>query len=116
MTKNQTQNEPTTKPERKPGPDMMRVASLAGVLALVIISFLIWRSIDRIQTGLDTRLDQIDKRLVDVAGKLNSAAPRNVPARRGPDPTRVYPINTAGAPSKGPAGAIVTIAEFSDFQ
>jgi hypothetical protein len=94
----------------------MRLATLAGILALVTISFLIWRSIDRIQTGLDSRLGQIEKRLVDVAGKMETAAARTPPVRRGPDPNRVYTINTAGAPVKGPAGAPITIAEFSDFQ
>ena len=38
------------------------------------------------------------------------------PPRRGPDPNRVYRIKTAGSPTKGPASAAVTIAEFSDFQ
>ena len=116
QSRKQTQNEPGVKADQKLGLDIMRFATLAGVLALVAISFLIWRSIEQIQTGMDGRLIQIEKRLVDVAGKMDSASAKNPPARRGPDPNLVYALNTSGAPVKGPAGAAVTIVEFSDFQ
>lgn len=33
-----------------------------------------------------------------------------------PDPNQVYQIDIAGAPSRGPAAAPVTIVEFSDYQ
>lgn len=35
---------------------------------------------------------------------------------RGPDPDRVYAIDTASSPSKGPESAKVTVVEFLDFQ
>ena len=115
MTKNQTPKEPVVKAERKPGPDALRLATFAGIVALVTISFFIWRSIDQIQIGLDGRLNSIEKQLDKIAENRAPAAANNAP-RRGPDPNRVYTINTAGAPVLGPAIAAITIAEFSDFQ
>ena len=44
------------------------------------------------------------------------AATRAIPPRQGPDPDKVYPVKTGGAPSKGRTGAPIVIAEFSDFQ
>jgi hypothetical protein len=94
----------------------VRLATLAGVAILLALSFWIWRSIDRMQTGVDSRLSQIESRLAQVSGKVDTVTAQNQPPRRGPDPNRVYTINTIGSPEKGPAGAPITIAEFSDFQ
>ena len=120
MAKNQsgtrTPKEPGVILEEKPRIDVVRLATLGGIVALVVISFLIWRSIDSIQTILDSRLVQIDNRVAQLSNRMNSAVAQNQPQQRGPDPSRVYAINTAGAPFKGPAGAPITIAEFSDFQ
>ena len=92
---------------------MLGTLTLAGVVAVLMISFSNYREIDRIQSSLDTKLTQIENRITEVANRAPAAAQ---PARRGPDPNRVYQIKSAGAPSKGPAKAAVTIAEFSDFQ
>lgn len=96
----------------------MAIATLAGVMAVLAISFSNWREIDGIEDGLDRRLDQIESRLGEMAQKMDNlpaqAAQRNRP--RGPDPNKVYTIKTAGAPVLGPPSAAVTIAEFSDFQ
>ena len=52
-----------------------------------------------------------------VSGKVDTVVARSQPPQqRGPDPNRVYTINTVGSPIKGLVGAPVTIAEFSDFQ
>jgi protein-disulfide isomerase len=114
--KTQPQNESGEKIEHKFELDVVRVISLCGILALVAISFLIWRSIDQFQTSLDTRLSQIEDQLAEAAAKAAAPAVQKQPTRRGPDPNRVYTLNTAGAPAKGPAGAPITIVEFSDFQ
>ena len=120
MTKNQprnaTQNEPGPKAAKKPRPDGMRLATLAGVVALLAISIWNWRSLSQIQTGMDSRLSQIESRLGQVSGKVETVAAQLQPARRGPDPNRVYTINTVGAPVKGSPAAPITVAEFSDFQ
>lgn len=120
MTKNlsrdQALNGPSEKRLRKPGRDGVRLATFGGVLALLVISLWNWRSINRIQSGLDSRLGRIESRLSQVSGKVDTVAAQIQPPRRGPDPNRVYTINTLGAPAKGPIGAPVTIAEFSDFQ
>ena len=114
-SKDHAPNEPA-KPARKPGIDVVRLATLGGVVALLAVSLWNGRLINRIQTGLDSRLGQIESRLGQVSGKVDTFAAQVQPARRGPDPNRAYTINTVGAPVKGPAGAPITIAEFSDFQ
>ena len=92
----------------------MGLATLGGMVVLLMISFSNMREMGRIRTSLDNRLDQINNQIDQVAGKVDGVAAR--PPRRGPDPNRVYRIKTAGAPVKGAARAPITIAEFSDFQ
>jgi hypothetical protein len=95
----------------------MALATLGGVMLVLMISFANWREIDGIEESLDRRLGQIDKRMTEIAAKVDRpSAPAVQPARSGPDPKKVYPIKTAGSPARGPAKAAVTIAEFSDFQ
>ena len=96
----------------------MALFTLGGVVAVLVISFSNWREIDGIQTSLEGKLGQIDGSIAQLAQKVDSipSGAAAQPARRGPDPSRVYQIKTAGAPTKGPASAAVTIAEFSDFQ
>jgi hypothetical protein len=115
-SKNQTQQEPGRKPPREFGADLIRLATLIGIVALLAASFLIWRSVDQVRKGLDGRLTKIENQLAQVSGKVDTAIARNQPQQRGPDPNRVYTINAAGSPAQGPAGAPVVIAEFSDFQ
>src|SRR5438132_11385658 len=43
----------------------------------------------------------------------NPAAPARL---SGPDPNKVYAVNTEDAPFEGPKSAAITIVEFSDFQ
>jgi hypothetical protein len=96
------------------GLDSLGLATLAAVVAVLVISFSSWRDVERIDRGLGERLSRLEERLDDVATRMERAAAPA--AQRGPDPNRVYTIQTASAPVRGPVGAPVTIAEFSDFQ
>ena len=101
------QGEPQKEHAAPPGVDTLALATLAGVVAVLIVSFASWRDISRI----DRRLGELEARMDQV----DSRAPVSVP-HRGPDPNLVYTVKTDGAPSRGHASAPVTIAEFSDFQ
>ncbi len=116
-------NEPQAPPPAPRGVDSVGLAPLGGVVAVLMISFANMRSIDRVQANLDSRLNQIAAQGTAAAPTVQAQAqPAAQPAqqppprRSGPDPDRVYEIQTANAPSKGPARAPVVIAEFSDFQ
>jgi len=93
-------------------PGIVSGATLAGVAVLVLLSYMNWQETREVQRTVEARLTQMDERLV----ALSNRAPAAAPAQRGPDPSRVYSVKTDGAPVKGPQGAPVTIAEFSDFQ
>lgn len=109
---------PTGRPASSRGGQGLAVATLVAVVGVLVISLANWREIDGIEAKLDTRLGELETRLTQVSAKVDELPKQAAqPApRRGPDPDRVYAINTAGAPSKGPANAPITIAEFSDFQ
>jgi hypothetical protein len=87
------------------------------VVVVLMLSFSNYRELDQVQEALDDRLDTIDDRIAQLSDRVaRQPSQAAQPARRRPDPDRVYQIKTAGLPAKGPAGAPVTIAEFSDFQ
>jgi type II secretory pathway component PulM len=100
-------------PERR-GADPLALATLAGVAAVLVLSLASWRGVDRIDRSLGERLGKLETRLEQVATRMERASAQA--PQRGPDPNRVYTIQTASAPARGPIGAPVTIAEFSDFQ
>ena len=91
------------------------LATLAGVGLLLAMTSSSSRKIGRISGSLDDRMQKIESRIAQLDQKIDKM-PAQAPRRRGLDPNKVYKIKTAGAPSKGPANAPVTIAEFSDFQ
>ena len=115
--KDQKPEDSAPQPTPKQRNDVLGLAILGGVVGLLMISFSNWREIDQIEASLDDRFGQIETRISQVSDKVdNVSVAQKQPARRGPDPNRVYSIKTDGAPFKGPANAPVTIAEFSDFQ
>ena len=92
-------------------------AAVAGVVVLIIYASLLLNELRGVRTLLDSRMTQLDFRLGQLASKVELMASRPAPApTNGPDPNRVYVVNTDGAPMKGPVTAPITIAEFSDFQ
>jgi len=114
----------TPPPPPRAGRDLLGLATLAGVMVLLMITFANQRGLDRVEASLDDRLDDLEDQIAGVSGKIGTgtaaaqaqAPPAAQPASRGPDPERVYTIKTAGSPTRGSARAPITIAEFSDFQ
>ena len=119
--KNQNQNQqPAVHPAlQRSRVDTLGLATLVGVVGLLMISFSSLRAIDTLQDRLDDKFDEVEDRIAQIgktqiqAQATPAAAP---PPRSGPDPARVYPIKTDNSPTKGAANAAITIAEFSDFQ
>ena len=95
-------------------PGTMLGAIIVGVALLLFLGYTNWELSRRIEGNLDGRLAQIENRLAQLSTRVDAA--RAAAPQRGPDPDCVYTIKADGAPSKGPVGAPVTIAEFSDFQ
>ena len=112
--------EPAPPPPK--GIDTLGLATLAGTIAVLVISFSNMRSIDRLAGDLgqiEREMDRVADRVAQAPAQPAQQQPQpaqDPPRRRGPDPEQVYEIRTANAPARGPANAPVVIAEFSDFQ
>lgn len=107
-----------SRPQGQPAPsrrldlDPLGLATLAGVVVLLMIAFANMRHIDRIDRTLGERLAKLEGQIAQIAARQATQ-----PAQpQGPDPNRVYAISIAKAPIRGAAGAPIVIAEFSDFQ
>ncbi len=81
-------------------------------------AYLVSGSIDRVTEQIpefETAMKNLQGSIAARGGAAPSA-PAPPSRRRGPDPNKVYTLASAGAPSKGPADAKITVVEFSDFQ
>ena len=100
-----------------PKSSALGLGTLVGVAVLLVISVVNWRDISQLQGNFDQKLAQLEIRIGQVSDQVsNIKTAAAAPARRGPDPNRVYTFKTDGAPAKGAASAAITITEFSDFQ
>jgi hypothetical protein len=92
---------------------------VAAVGVLAVLGLTLWNRASRSEAEVSSRLAALENRLDGLEKSLQAV--RNQPQppaqqRRGVDENKVYTVNTAGAPIKGPGGAAVTIVEVSDFQ
>ncbi len=114
MAKHRRDNGPQPDPPRqvpnKSSDGLIRVAILVGLVLLVGISGLNLYETRRQRTELNDRMTQ----LATAISTKPAATPPQRPS--GPDPEKVYTVKLEGAPFKGPSGAPITIAEFSEFQ
>ena len=96
---NKVQSPPVSNSPSKPRLDLLGLATLVGVIVMLTISAMnVWN------------VQRLGERVAKVEASLGGGR------RSGPDPNRVHTIKTAGAPTKGPDTAAVTIVEFSEFQ
>ena len=75
-------------------------------------SYLLKESIDEGAVALVGLQAAVEK----SAARPAAAAPTQAARGGRPDPNRNYKIDIAGAPSKGPKSAKVTLVDWSDFQ
>lgn len=118
MSKNVRGNEPNRGPVVAASVSPVQVATLVGLAVLILIAAGVWLQTRGMRKELDGKLAQLDGKLAQMTTKLEGQAKAAAQQQRPgqPDPNKVYPVRTAGAPSKGPASAPIIIAEFSDFQ
>jgi protein-disulfide isomerase len=89
------------------------VASLMLAVSILGSGYFMSKSID----GATERLRELSVAVKEIPSAAPAAAPSRQAARAGrPDPNKRYTIAVAGAPTKGPKNAPVTIVEWSDFQ
>jgi hypothetical protein len=108
MAKHRNDNAPSQ--WKKPSEELVRLAILVGVVVLIAIAGMNLYETRHQRSELNDRMAQLV-----TAIKTKPASPA-APRPEGPDPDKIYTVKTEGAPSFGPNGAPIKIAEFSDFQ
>ncbi len=79
--------------------DVALAATLVGVVVMMVVSIINQRELQRLRARV---------------AQLETVA--NAPTPQGSALNKVYEVDVATAPAKGPAGASVTVAGFSEFQ
>lgn len=94
----------------------MRLAAKSGlfvIAALGLAACVTRGEIEELKKNDKAILEKLDK----IAANAGRAAPMpQQQGPRGPDPDKVYAVPLGDSPSRGPADALVTIVEVSDFQ
>jgi hypothetical protein len=91
------------------GNDRAATWAFVGVAVLLAIAFAGRRDLAHLDRAIGHRTSGLQARLAQAVGTQGTLVPP-------PDPDRVYPLGTDGAPSRGNPAAPVTIVEFGDFQ
>jgi protein-disulfide isomerase len=98
------------------GAPLIPLLTLVGVGAVLLLNVYQWNDGRKARTDDSTRMARLENNITQLSAKVDAIRKAATPPNQGPDPNKVYTVQTAGAPAKGPATAPITIAEFSDFQ
>ena len=102
----------------EPASDRPGLSWLPIVLAVAALGlgFFAWTDAKKIKDDTAKRLVDMDTRLTQLQTQVANSAKARPAAQQGPDPNKVYTVNTSGSPTKGNPTAPIVIAEFSDYQ
>ena len=87
---------------------------LPTVLSAAALAFCVFLWMD--QKRAADGLKKVEEKVTVLSTQLANQANRPAQRPSGPDPAKVYTVNTEGAPMKGNPKAPIVIAEFSDYQ
>lgn len=88
--------------------------ALLGLIGFALASCVSRSDIEEIKKDQKEILAKLDK--VQRGGPQQPPGPQQQQRPQGPDPGKAYAFPVGNSPSKGPADALVTIVEVSDFQ
>jgi len=82
----------------------------------LVLGFVAWTDAKKVKDDSLARFVEMDTKLIQLQTQVANAAKAKPAPQQGPDPNKVYTVNTFGSPAKGNPTAPIVIAEFSDFQ